>query len=412
MLLGSLIDAGADVEKVRAGLVGLGIEGWTLTALPVRRGSFAAVHAEIRVDGQEEAGGPDVPDHPHDHAHHHDHHDHAHHHDHDHHGQDHPARRTWRDIRALLERAPLPDRVRARALATFSRLARAEAHLHGMPVDDVELHEVGGVDAIIDIVGTCLALERLGVDVIVATPLPLGTGHVQAAHGTLPLPAPATLQVLIGWPVVPSRWPGEWVTPTGASLLAALGTPGPLPAMTVRATGHGAGRRDPPQVANLVRVVIGDSAQPPRSDTVVELACNIDDGTGELVAPLVQDLLDAGALDAWITPVLMKKGRPGFLLQALALPETADALGELLLRRSTTLGVRRHRSTRQILDRWFETTSTPYGPVRMKVGGRDGVSWHAAPEFEDVAARAREAGVPAMEVHRAALGSWSPRDLR
>jgi uncharacterized protein (TIGR00299 family) protein len=392
MLLAALIDAGASEDRVRDGLAGLGMAGWTLRTEDVMRGAFRAKRAIVLVDGEEEAGGPG-----HEHAHGHEHR-HAHAHGHG----------SWRAIRGRIEGAPLVDRVKARALAVYGPLAAAEAHLHGVPVDDVVLHEVGSTDAVIDIVGVCLALEDLGVDVVIASPLPMGTGFVRAAHGRLALPAPATLQVLRGFPVVAARWPGEWVTPTGAALVAGLATAGPFPAMTPRAIGVGAGKKDPPEVANLVRVVIGDVDRAV-ADDVIELACNLDDATGALLAPVVAGLLDAGALDAWVAPVTMKKGRPGFVLHALARPADADRLGDYVLKHTTSLGVRRTPHSRQLLDRWWVEVATAWGAVRVKVGGRDGVAWHAEPELDDVVARAAEAGVPVAAVHRAAIAGWERR---
>lgn len=399
MLLAALLDAGARVEVVREGLRTLGLAGWSLETQEVRRGSFRALRASVRVDGQESD-----PDHDHPHPHHHDH-PHPHHHDHSHpHHHDHPHR-PWRDIRALLERAPIPERARGRALAAYGRLAEAEAHLHGLPVDDVELHEVGATDAVIDIVGVCLALEDLDIDTLVATPLPMGEGHVHGAHGRIPLPAPATLALVKDWPIEPGRR-GEWVTPTGAALVTTLARPGGPPGMIPERVGHGAGRRNPAEVANLVRVLVGRVAGATHGDTVIELACNLDDLTGELVAPVMSGLLDAGALDAWITPILMKKGRPAFTLHALARPADADALSERLLRETTTLGVRRSAWSRDTLDRWTEDAATPWGRVRVKIGGREGRAWHAAPELDDVLARARAGGVPAQQVYQAAIAAW------
>jgi len=369
MLLAALIDAGADLVRVRDGLEGLGIDGWELEVSEVMRGGLRARRVEF--------GVPTA--HPH---------------------------RPWREIRALLQGATLPARARHRAVKTFSLLAGVEAHLHGVPVDEVELHEVGSIDAILDITGVALALEDLSVDELVATPLPMGTGRVEAAHGTLPLPAPATLALLRGWPVVGSPWPGEWVTPTGAALISALATPGEFPAMTPRHTGYGAGSRNPEGRANVVRVTVGE---PPSgaADVVIELTANVDDMTGEQVPPLLARLLDEGALDAWATPTLMKKGRPGLILGALARPALADQLGEVLLRHSTSLGVRRARCTRQVLERWVDSVATPWGPVRVKVGGRSGRAWHAAPEYEDLARLARDHDLPVHLVHREALSAWT-----
>ncbi len=392
MLLAALIDAGADEAAIRVGLQGLGLDGWELKVREVHRGAFRALHASF---GVEEADPHHTAAHPHPH-------DDAHPHPHD---DAHPHR-PWSEVQALLTTTALPERARARALAAYERLAQAEAALHGMPVETVMLHEVGSLDAILDVVGVCLALEDLGIDRLVATPLPMGTGHTHAAHGRLPLPAPATLSVLRGWPIVPAVVPGEWVTPTGAALVAALAEPGPPPAMVLGATGHGAGTRDPSAFPNLVRVVLGHEGRPDAPETVEELACNLDDLPGEQVPAIVARLLEAGALDAWVSPVHMKKGRPGLVLSALARPDDADALTEILLRHSTSLGVRRHRATRTVLDRWHETVDTAYGPVRVKVGGRGTVPWHAAPEYEDVAARAAVAGVPLHEVHAAALTAW------
>ncbi len=390
MLLGALVDAGADLAAIEAQLVALGLSPG-LRAEEVRRGALRARYVRGTF---EEPGGPDDgwvaptgrrrPGHTH---------------------------RPWRLIRELIERSALPDRARARALSAYGRLAHAEARLHGMPVDDVALHEVGSDDAICDIVGVCLALEQLDVAQIVATPLPAGTGSIVAAHGALPLPAPATLEVLRGWPIVPARWPGEWVTPTGAALVSALATPGGPPAMTVRAVGYGAGRKDPPQVANLVRVVLGDAPSPEpggSTERVTELTCQLDDQAGVLLAPVLAALLDAGALDAWFVPVIMKKGRPGTALHALTRPEDASRLAELVLRHTNTLGVRRRDVDRWVLDRWFEVVATEHGPVTMKVAGRDGQAWRATPETDEVLARAEAAGVPAQVVDAAARRAWRP----
>ena len=275
-----------------------------------------------------------------------------------------------------------------------------------MPVDDVELHEVGSLDAIIDIVGVALALEDLDVDRVVATPLPMGTGRIEAAHGALPLPAPATLDVLKGWPVVPSAWPGEWVTPTGAALVAGIAEPAAFPAMRIAATGYGAGRRDPGFVANLVRVVVGTDDTDGAATDVVELVCNVDDTTGELVADAIANLLEAGALDAWAVPATMKKGRPGLVVHALVHPHDEAPLTEALLRETSTLGVRRARRAAPCSIAGPRPSRPRGGPVRIKVGGRDGEAWHAAPEFDDVRARARAAGVPTQDVHRDAIARW------
>jgi uncharacterized protein (TIGR00299 family) protein len=393
MLLAALLDAGADLDAVRHGLGALGLDRWSIEVSEVRRGVFRALRADVRIDGAEadarfqpvaEGRGFGVRTGP----------VHAH--------------GDWASIRARITGADLPERVRTRALAAYGRLAEAEARLHGVPIEEIHLHEVGSVDAVIDIVGCCLALESLGIDEIGGSPVPLGTGALASAHGALPLPAPATLEVLRGWPVFPAPFPGEWVPPTGAALLAGLGRAGPPPAGVVRTIGHGAGRRDPPEVANFVRALILDGAEE-SADDIVEIACNLDDQPAVTLAAVPDLLFAAGALDVWFAPVQMKKGRPGMVLHALAHPAQADRLADLVLRHTTTLGVRKAAWTRRVLDRWFEAVETPWGPVRVKVGGRGGDPWHATPETDDVLEISRRTGIAAGEVARVAMAAWRPR---
>jgi uncharacterized protein (TIGR00299 family) protein len=374
MLLAALLDAGASRSTVEQGLRGLELGDWALELEEVKRGAFRCLHARFSV-------APPEP----------------------------VAHRPWHRVRDLLQAAPLPDRARERALTTYRRLAAAEARLHGVPVEDIELHEVGAADAILDITGVCLALEDLGVDEVFATALPGGTGHVDSAHGRIPLPAPATLELLVGWPMTPGPGPGEWVTPTGAALVSTLATPTSFPEMTPERIGHGAGSRDHHLVANMVRAVVGRAPETPTLEEVAELACNVDDLSGELVPPLLTRLLEAGALDVWAIPVHMKKGRPGLVLQALVRPPDVERMSDLLLRHSSTLGVRHRLCRRRILERWVDTVDTPFGPVRVKVGGTGGVAWHAAPEFEDVAACAHTADVSLQDVYSAALAAWHNR---
>ncbi len=394
MLLGALLDAGADLEAVRAGLGALGLTGWSLDVTEVKRAAFRGIRAEVRVDGAPADSlympvatrpgfGVRAA------------------------GQVHHPHGDWSAIRRRITEAPLPPRVRTRALAAYSRLAEAEARLHGVPVDQVHLHEVGSTDAIVDIVGCCLALESLGVDELFASALPLGPGVIASAHGALPLPAPATLEVLRGWPVFPAPLPGEWVTPTGAALIAALARPGPPPSGVVGPIGHGAGRRDPREVANLLRVVVLDAEDDSTGD-VVELACNLDDQPSVTLADVPDRLLAAGALDVWFVPVQMKKGRPGVILHALVRPGEADRLADLMLRHTSSIGVRKSPWTRRLLDRHLENVETPWGPVRIKVAGREGDPWHATPETDDVLEISRRTGISAIEVARVALAAWQP----
>lgn len=392
MLVAALVDAGAPVDGVLAAIEGLGVGGWSARMERVQRGPFAAQRFVV------DLGWTFSPADGHDHGHGHDRgHDHDHAHD---------EARTWRTIRALLQAAALPPRARDRALAVFGRLAEAEAKVHGVAVDDVAFHEVGAVDSIVDIVGVCVALELLGVDRIVASPLPLGTGHTHGDHGYIPLPAPATLEVLRGWPIVPWPHPGETVTPTGAAVVAALAEPGPIPAMRLRAIGHGAGTRNPTTHPNVVRVLLGDG-DAGAVDAVDELRANVDGVSGEHLAPLLQALLDAGAVDASLTPILMKKGRPGYLVTALVPPGRRAAVGDVLLRQGGTLGYRWTAAAREVLARRHVGVTTPWGEVRVKVGERAGVLLHAAPEHEDVATVAAKAGVSLAEVSAAAWAAWA-----
>ncbi len=421
MLLAALLDAGANVDAVRSGLKTLNLPGWTLEPTQTQRGAFRATYAGVRVNNAEPDPGAGPPDGVprgttpgtgntvgHTHGGHTHSHTHSHVHTHTESGDTHvdDSHRPYREVKRLLNAAGLPERVLHRALTVYDRLAVAEAHMHGMDIEDVVLHEVGAIDAIVDIVGCCLALEDLDIQDIIATPLPMGTGSVVSAHGVIPLPAPATLSICQGYPVVESRWPGEWVTPTGAALVCALAKPGGVPAMTVRATGYGAGRKDPPQVANLVRVVLGDTPTV-AADAVVEVAANVDDMIGEHIPGLIDALLAAGAVDAWVVPVLMKKGRPGYTVHALCKTPDVDVVSDTLLRHSSTLGVRQTPHQRRILDRWTTSVQTAYGVIRVKVGGRDSTAWHASPEHADVADAALRHNTTERAVFDAALAVFS-----
>ena len=421
MLCGALLDAGADIGRLRTDLARLGIPGVRIEAGPVVRGAFAAVHFRVLPDPSPGRAGaapapadPGQGAHPHadcDHSHSHGHghsHSHSHGHSHSHDPGAEPAfpgqpERTLRSITALLEAAALPPRARARAIRVFTRLAEAEGRMHGQPPEEVHFHEVGGVDAIHDIVGACLLLEQLDVDRVVCGPLPLGSGTVRAAHGEIPVPAPATVALLAGWPVLPGRPGAERTTPTGAALVAAIAEPGPLPAMVFEAQGIGAGTRDPRDHANICRVLVGRQAAAPSPTEVDVLTAQMDDLTGEHLPALFDALLDAGALDVRATPVLMKKGRTGVTVEALARPAGRGAVAEAMLRHGSTFGVRHHRAQRTVLDRWHTEAETPWGTVRVKIGALRGEILQASPEHEDVAAVARRAGQAVPRVHWEAI---------
>jgi uncharacterized protein (TIGR00299 family) protein len=310
-------------------------------------------------------------------------------------------------IKSLIETAALPEGARARALRVFGRLAEAEAAVHRIAVEQVHFHEVGAVDAIVDVCGTAIALDWLGASVVSA-PVPHGRGLVKARHGVLPLPAPAALEALRGKPTYGVDVEHELATPTGASIVAALAESfGPLPPLRIEAIGWGAGTAELPDRPNLLRVVVGlaEAAAP----TLVVIEANVDDMTPEIAGWLVDKLLGAGALDAWLAPIQMKKGRPGVMIGVLARAVDRAAVESVLLAESTTIGVRAHAVERREMPRRIETVDTPWGPSPIKVAS-DGVAHNAAPEFEACRRAAEEHAVPLKDVYARALAAyWSRR---
>lgn len=323
-----------------------------------------------------------------------------------------PHHRPFGVLRDLLGRAALPERARELAQRTFRLLAEAEGRVHGVSPEEVEFHEVGALDSIVDVTGTALlltAFERAGATRIFCLPVPAGSGTTQSAHGIIPVPAPATLEVLRGRLLRPSG-PGERTTPTGAAIVAALTEPASaLPRMTVLATGYGAGTKRWEDAPNLLRAVLGSVEEAAAGD-VLQLEANLDDLSPQVVATALQALLCAGALDAWITPVVMKKGRPGYLLSALCAPTQREALEEVYFRETSTLGLRAFAAQRTVLRREFAEVQTPYGPLRMKLGFLRGALANAAPEFEDCAQAALEHGAPIKEVIAAAIAAFWRRE--
>ncbi len=391
MLLAALIDAGLPVEALRQALGSLGV-GHDIEVTRVVRSGIGATHVKVR-------------DKHHHHHHHHDpsHGHHDHHHDHGHH--------TLVEINALIEGSALSARGKARAIELFARIGEAEAAIHETTLDKVHLHEVGALDSIIDIVGAVFALEWFGTDDIVASPLNVGSGTVQIAHGTFPVPAPATLRLLKGVPVYSSGLSSELVTPTGALLVSAYARSyGPMPPMSVDRIGYGAGTKDFDGAPNVLRVVVGERAgahaEAQKTGGVVEVVCEIDDMNPQLFGPVTDLLVNAGALDVFLTPVQMKKGRPGTLLTVLATEAGRTAITEILFRETTTIGVRFHRVERETLDRRWQDVSVDGGLVRIKVAERNGVVLNAAPEFDDCVKVATATGQPVKAVQAAALRAW------
>lgn len=370
MFTAALIDVGAPLDTIQTALDSLCIPSLSVQTERVTRGPFSAIRFVVEC-----------------------------------HTEDHPHR-TWATIKRMLEDSPLSDGAKRRSLAVFEAIAHAEARVHGIAVDAVHFHEVGAWDSIADIVAACVALDSLNVDAIWSTPPPLSVGSINTAHGAMPLPAPATLTLLEGWPVRTGPVGRECTTPTGAGFLAALAQYGPVPTMKLIATGTGAGTRNPADLPNVVRVSLGESMEAQSPTSVVVLEAQMDDLSGEHLPPLIDALLTAGALDATATHVTMKKGRTGLLITALAEADSADAVTEALLRHGSTFGVRRTAADRTVLDRWFETVETPWGSVRMKIGALHGEILHAAPEYDDIIAIASSAQKPAPTVHAAAMAAW------
>jgi uncharacterized protein (TIGR00299 family) protein len=313
-----------------------------------------------------------------------------------------PHARGLSEILALLDRSGLPARARATARAIFERIGRAEAKVHGVPLAEVHFHEVGAVDSIVDVCGAAVALELLGWPRVLSAPPELGRGFHPSAHGMMPIPPPAVLELLAGKPVRPGGPEGEAVTPTGAALLAELAEVGPLPTLVPVRVGYGIGTRAFADRPNVLRATLAEPAEP---GELWVLEANLDDATGQMVARAIDAALEAGALDAWAAPITMKKGRPAVLVAALVAEASRAAVTRVLFAETPTLGVRRRRVERDVLGREVRSVETRYGPVRVKVALLDGAEVGAQPEHDDCLARAREHGVALREVIAAALAA-------
>jgi pyridinium-3,5-bisthiocarboxylic acid mononucleotide nickel chelatase len=367
MLMAALLDAGADVERLRAIPKQLGLDGVAVVVERVERHGIGALHVEV-------AGGDD-------------------------------GERSWRTIRELLEGADLDDAVRTKSLAVFARLAEAEGKVHGVPADEVHFHELGAADTLVDVCGAVTLLGGLGVERIVCSPLPVARGLVRAAHGVLPLPSPATLELLRGAPLEGVDTPGELVTPTGAALVSTLADAwGRLPSLVLERVGYGAGTRDTPDRPNVVRVLLGQETGAATGDVVL-LETNLDDLNPELVPDAVERCFSAGALDVWTAPVQMKKGRPGLVLSALARPPEERAVATAILEETSALGLRVAHLRRYELDREEREVQVEGQPVRVKLGRLEGRIVNVAPEHDDCAALAQRLGRPVKSVWAAALAA-------
>ena len=413
MLVGALLDLGAPLDTVRAGLAQLQLEGFEIAARDVRRGALRATKFEVLVGGVAADSDEHVAlqraahDHAHDHAHAHDDaHDHANgNRGDDGHGPRLPSR-GLREIRALLVPAAIPPRAKERALAAFTLLAEAEGRVHGVPADEVHFHEVGAVDAICDIVGAALALEALGIERIHVGPLRAGSGFVRCAHGRMPVPAPATLECLRGFDVRLDDGRGELLTPTGACLIGALATPGAPAAFVVERVGYAAGSRDPDDVPNVLRAVLGHV---PAGDPepLVELRANVDHLPPNVLAAGLDRVRAAGAVEVHTVACTMKKGRSGHLVVALCPASARAAVESALFRETGTLGVRAAAVERTILERTFVTVATPWGGVAVKVGRHEGRVTSAEPELDDCRRLADAHAVAVADVVAAARAAFA-----
>jgi pyridinium-3,5-bisthiocarboxylic acid mononucleotide nickel chelatase len=403
MILGALLDAGLPDRAVRDALGSLAIEYGEVSSARVLRSGISATKFSVGVRDRQ-AVAPAVHAHPPDH-HRYEHYTHAHVHGsgpsphHDHH--------SLTDIARYIERSALSREGKDRAVHLFRRLAEAEAAIHDMPVDSVHLHEVGAVDSIIDIVGAVYGMEWLGVDNVVASPLNVGSGTVTCAHGTFPVPAPATALLLRGVPVYGGRVAAELVTPTGALLITEYAKRfGPLPEMRIDVVAYGAGDRDFSDHPNVLRLLVGETASTPGLERIVVLECEIDDMNPQLFGPLMDALYAAGALEVFYAAVQMKKNRPGTLVTVIAPPDRREALAGKLFAETTTIGVRYQELLRERLEREIRILDTPVGPIRFKVATRDGRVLNAAPEFDDCAKAAAERGMSIKDVHAIAQKAW------
>ena len=371
MIVGALLDAGCDLDALKAELKKLPLKGVAVRAEQVTRGGLAGV--KFTVDLAEAA----------------------------------QPQRHLSDILTMVESAGFSRQVTSRVERIFTRLAEAEAKVHKIAPEEVHFHEVGAADSIVDIVSACAALELLGVERVYCSPIPVGGGTITCAHGALPAPSPATAALLVGAKTVQSELEGEITTPTAAAVLTTLAQSfGPLPGMDVAAVGYGAGSRQGGALPNLLRVYIGAESTQGQADSLIELSANIDDCTGEVIGATIEKLLAAGCADAWATPVFMKKSRPAWTLSALAGMADVDAAERIIFSETTTFGIRRRTVTRSKLTRRFETAETAYGPIRVKIGCIGGQVLSAAPEFADCLAAAEAHHAAVKEVMAAAMAAY------
>ena len=410
MFLAALIDAGVAPEIFERAVAAVGV-GAKLEISRVNRSGITATKVDVIADGKKDAPRSSKAAATREYSHlpsdAHTHHDHEHplpDHEHQH-------SRGLVEIRAIIRKASLSDSVKKTAIAIFEKLGAAESKIHNIPIDQVHFHEVGAVDALVDITCAAAGANALKVDEIVCSPLNVGGGTVTCAHGTFPVPAPATVELLAGVPVYSSGLQAELVTPTGAAIVRTLATRfAAFPEMKIKSAGYGAGTRDFPGHANVLRITIGEAASKlaanTSQETIAVLEANLDDLNPQVFGYVMDRLLEAGALDVFGTPVHMKKNRPGTLLTVLAKPDDADKLAQIIFAETTTLGVRRREEKRQVLARKWQTVPTRFGDVRIKIASLNGTITSYAPEYEDCRRIAAEHRVPLKLVMQEAVQEY------
>ncbi|HTB94076.1 MAG TPA: nickel pincer cofactor biosynthesis protein LarC [Candidatus Sulfotelmatobacter sp.] len=374
MTLGALLDAGVSVEHLRTELQRLNLAGWELSTEKVWKNGMAATYAKVRA-------------------------------------QDTTTHRSLSTIVEIIEKSSLSPAVKDRACAIFKKLGEAEAAVHDVPIEKIHFHEVGAIDAIVDIVGACIGFAALGIGSFACSPLNVGGGTAKMAHGVLPVPAPATARLLLGKPTYSNGVQKELVTPTGAAIVATLCSHfGPQPPMTVSAIGYGAGTADLEGQPNVLRLMVGEAADKraaAESETIRVLEANLDDMNPQIYGYFLEKALAAGALDVFSTPVQMKKNRPGMLVTVLCKPEDEPKFHEMFFAETTTLGVRTYTAERRVLARQWESVHTSFGDVRIKVARLNGHIRQASPEFEDCRKLAEAKNVPLQRVMDEAMRTWS-----
>ncbi|HEX7058042.1 MAG TPA: nickel pincer cofactor biosynthesis protein LarC [Bacilli bacterium] len=400
MALSALVDLGADPDYIIRHLSALPIDSFTMEFVPVTRRGISAKWLKLHF------AGSDAHHHHHDHHHHHGHDDRNHERDHYHHHehvQHHHEHRSAANILRMIANSSLPERVKARSQSIFRVIADAEGKIHGVDPDKVHFHEVGAMDSILDIIGVCLALESLGVDETIVSPVPVGSGRVRMAHGVYPIPAPATAEILVGVPLSSFTAPGELTTPTGAGIVKALASGfGSIPAGTVEKIGYGAGTKDFEHPNVLRAMLISRETEKSPLESIIVLETQVDDMRGETLGYVMDRLFAAGALDVYYTPIYMKKNRPGVLITVLCSHEACGRCEGILFSETSTFGVRRAEMKRRALARKWVEAHTKYGTIRIKQAYDGDRLVKESPEYEDVAQAARSSGVPLETVYREA----------